>query len=188
MNKISNALLLAALFCGTLATFFAGAAYENRSQQTLVIAQQLDHSVALATESYVMLSPPQRISNDHYVDQLIIMAANQRLKWWVKPCSLKTLNLSLLKAFQYRGLEPALAHLQGEIKKPNLDTLAKVKHETSVESVEIAYAFLTQDPAYDPLIRDLICNQAGLVRSNAASTPKASYLPPLPEDLKVPSD
>ena len=100
MNKISNTLLLGALMCGTFATFFAGASYENKSQQTLAIAQQLDHAIALATESYVTLSPQQRVANDRQVDQLIIMASEQRRDWWLKPCSRKTLNLSLLKAFQ----------------------------------------------------------------------------------------
>ena len=100
MNKIPNILLLSALMCGTFATFFAGASYENKSQQTLAIAGQLDHAIALATESYVTLSPKQRIANDRQVDQLIIMAAKQREDWWLKPCSRKTLNLSLLKAFQ----------------------------------------------------------------------------------------
>lgn len=188
MNKISNILLLTALVCGTLATFFAGAAYESRSQQTLVIAQQLDHAIALATESYVRLTPQQRISNDHYVDQLIIMAANQRLKWWLKPCSRKTLNLSLLKAFQYRGVEPALGRLQQAIKQSNRDALALDTHAASVESVEIAYAELTQDPAYDPLIRELICNKDSLVDSKSAPEPKALALPPLPENLEASSD
>lgn len=188
MNKISNTLLLGALMCGTFATFFAGASYENKSQQTLAIAQQLNHAIALATESYVTLSPQQRANNDRQVDQLIIMASEQRKDWWLKPCSRKTLNLSLLKAFQYRGVEPALAYLNKEIKEnePNPSHVTRCK--TFINATEAAYAKLTQDPAYDPLIRDLICNKHLQAKSKPAPEPMVLELPPLPENFIAPGN
>lgn len=186
MNKTSNILLLGALMCGTSATFFAGASYENKSQHTLAIAQQLDRAIVLATESYMALSPEQRATNDQQVDALIIMGSNQRLNWWIKPCSRKTLDLSLLRAFQYRGLEPSILALKKEIKRNELNINLVAQHKASIASTEAAYAKLTQDPAYDPEIRDLLCRQQIEAKPKPRPAPMVIELPSLPADFVPP--
>jgi hypothetical protein len=188
MNKFTNLLLIAALMSGTMAVFFTGTTYERKSNQTLEIAQQLNLALELAAQNSRPLNPDQRIYNDKMIDQLIILASHQRADWWLKPCSRKTLNLALLKAFQYRGVDPALARLEQEMENNQLDNFRVSQCRESIQLTEAAYAKLSTDPAYDPLIRDLICrhNDSSFEKPEPVAEPMTLALPPIPENFDAP--
>ncbi len=185
MNKFTNLLLIAALMSGTIVVFFTGTTYERKSHRTLEIAQQLNLALELAAQNSQPLNPDQRIYNDKMIDQLIILASHQRADWWLKPCSRKTLNLALLKAFQYRGVDPALARLEQEMKNNQLNNYRVSQCRESIQLTETAYAKLSTDPAYDPLIRDLICrqNNSNFEEPEPVAEPMTLVLPPVPEDF-----
>ncbi|NCG09012.1 MAG: hypothetical protein GWO81_05525 [Verrucomicrobia bacterium] len=186
MNKFTNLLLIAAFMSATLAVFFTGTSFERKSHRTLEIAQQINLALQLAAESRRPLNSEQRIYNDKMIDQLIIIAAEQRADWWLKPCSRKTLNLALLKAFQYRGVDPALASLKREMKDSQSSSYRVSQCKQSIQLTEAAYAKLSTDPAYDPLIRDLICKHEAVAKPQAAPEPMALELPPIPDDFDNP--
>ena len=188
MNKFTNLLLIAALMTGALAVFFTGTTFERKSHRTLEIAQQLNLALELAARNTNSLGPDQRIYNDQMIDQLIILASHQRADWWLKPCTRKTLNLALLKAFQYRGINPALARLKQEIKDSRLDNDRISQCRESIQLTEAAYAKLSTDPAYDPLIRELICRQgySSVEKPKPEPEPMTLVLPPIPEDFDTP--
>lgn len=188
MNKFTNLLLIAALMSGTMAVFFTGTNFERKSHRTLEVAQQLNLALELAAQNSSPLTLEQRIYNDRMIDQLIILASHQRADWWLKPCTRKTLNLALLKAFQYRGVDPALARLEQEINNSQLDNKRISQCQESIQLTEAAYAKLSTDPAYDPLIRDLICRHenSSAKKPKPEPEPMTLVLPPIPDDFETP--
>lgn len=183
MNKFTNLLLIAALICGTLAVFFTGTTFERKRHRTLEIAQQLNLALELAAQNSKPLNPQQQVNNDKMIDELIIMASEQSADWWLKPCSRKTLNLALLKAFQYRGIQSPLARIKREIRDHPLDPSRIIQCERSIELTEAAYAKLSTDPAYDPLIRELLCNHRAEAKLQPEVKSMVVELPPIPEDF-----
>jgi hypothetical protein len=186
--KINNLLLVLALISGTLAIFFTGVNYENKSQQTLAIAQQLDLTIRLLTEQERMSDPILRQEFDDKIDQLIIMGSQERTVWWLKPCTRKSLDLSLLRAFQYRGIDAPLSALRQQINNNSLNTYLVGQCEASILVTEAAYAKLVDDPAYDPLIQNLSClPSAAKVTPVAHAASPELILPPIPEDFDLPN-
>ena len=118
MNKTSNILLLGALMCGTSATFLPA-----RVMKIKVSIPSQSHSNSIVRLFYNRVlhgTQPGTTRNQRPTGGCINHYGFQPTAGLVDQALLpKNLNLSLLRAFQYRGLEPSILALKKKLSAMN---------------------------------------------------------------------